>query len=414
MLGIGEEVEEKGQTESDRLQPLTDEEFEEIQRRHYGKKTDPAAAIRSAKSLAASLDSIRAFREITGITPISLATPDDCERFQREALQKPRNWRMPFRTKDEPRRLRPNTVLKWSVALQAAFERANVNAGKKCVRGVVPQERLLTSNPWRHFTWIDGTAPKKRIFTDEELLSILDELEGKWHGVPTAALFAKVSLWIWARKAEVAALKWQDIRAFGDEYHFDFVGKWGIRKWARIPKQLYDELVKSKTNSPYVFGGFTTELRKYHKRTNPGMEKAVNEVFSTKALGWWFNKRLQSWAMRSNREHASHHSFRKTALQIAHVGEDRSGAVAQDASITRSVMVRHYVDDNDEALRGRSNRTFYRLIGGLNPEVARRYGYTVDSDELGMTVRLQAAISTRDWQAVVETAQQLLDRKQHS
>jgi hypothetical protein len=53
------------------------------------------------------------------------------------------------------------------------------------------------------------------------------------------------------------------------------------------------------------------------------------------------------------------------------------------------------------------------LIGGLNPEVARRYGYTVDSDELGMTFRLQAAISTRDWQAVMETAQQLLDRKSY-
>jgi hypothetical protein len=73
-----------------------------------------------------------------------------------------------------------------------------------------------------------------------------------------------------------------------------------------------------------------------------------------------------------------------------------------------------HVPGNDEAWRGRSNRIFYRLIGGLNPEVARRYGYAVDSDDLGMTVRLQAAISTRGWQAVVDTAQQLLDRKHRS
>jgi hypothetical protein len=110
------------------------------------------------------------------------------------------------------------------------------------------------------------------------------------------------------------------------------------------------------------------------------MEKAVNEDFSTEALGWWFNQKLKSWATRGNREHASHHSFRKTALQFARMGEDRSEAVALDASISRSVMVRHYVDDNDEALRVRSNRTFYRLIGGLNPEVAKRYGYEADSD----------------------------------
>jgi hypothetical protein len=70
----------------------------------------------------------------------------------------------------------------------------------------------------------------------------------------------------------------------------------------------------------------------------------------------------------------------KRALQFARMGEDRSEAVALDASISRSVMVRHYVDDNDEALRVRSNRTFYRLIGGLNPEVAKRYGYEADSD----------------------------------
>lgn len=163
-----------GDQENDAPSILSDDEFEEIQRRHYGKKTDSAAMVRAEKSLAACLDAIRAFREITGITPISLATPDDCERFQRDALKKPRNWRMQFRTKDEPRRLRPNTVIKWSVALQAAFERANANGGKKCVRGVVSNERLLKSNPWRQFTWIEGTAAKKRFFSDEELLSLLE------------------------------------------------------------------------------------------------------------------------------------------------------------------------------------------------------------------------------------------------
>ena len=404
----------RGNGQHPEIPVLSDEEFDEIQRRHYGKKTDPAAAIRSAKSLNASLDAISAFREITGVTPISLATPDDCERFQREALQKQRNWRMPYRAVVSNGELRPNTVLKWSVALQAAFERANVNSGKKCVRGVVTQDRLLKSNPWRHFTWIDGTPPKKRIFSDEELLSFLDLLQGRWKLIPTASLFAKVSLWIWARKAEVASLKWENLRIVGDEYHFDFVGKWGIRKWARVPKQLYDELAKSKTTSPYVFGAFTDQLRKHYMRIQPGQEKSVNTEFSGQALGWWFNQKLKSWAIKNKREHASHHSFRKTALQFAHVGEDRSEAVAQDASITRSVMVRHYVDDNDEALRTRSNRTFYRLVGGLNAEVAKRYGYEVDSDDLGMVVRLQSAIGNKDWQMVKDMAQKLIDRQRAS
>ena len=74
--------------------------------------------------------------------------------------------------------------------------------------------------------------------------------------------------------------------SFGDECHFDFVGKWGIRKWARIPKQLYDELVKSQTSSPYVFGGFTDQLRKYHKRRHPAWRKPSTRNILDKALGW--------------------------------------------------------------------------------------------------------------------------------
>jgi len=149
-------------------------------------------------------------------------------------------------------------------------------------------------------------------------------------------------------------------------------------------------------------------------RTRPGQEKSVNEEFSSEALGWWFNQKLKFWATKNKREHASHHSFRKTALQFASIGEDSSEAVALDACITRSVMVRHYVDDNDPKLRGKSNRTFYRLIAGLNAEVAKRYGYEVDSDDLGMVVRLQSAIGIRDWQAVKDVAEKLIDRQQKS
>ena len=56
------------------------------------------------------------------------------------------------------------TVRKWLVALQAASERANDNAGRKCVRGVVPPDRLLKSNPWHRFTRLSrGRAPLLRL-----------------------------------------------------------------------------------------------------------------------------------------------------------------------------------------------------------------------------------------------------------
>lgn len=210
----------------------------------------------------------------------------------------------------------------------------------------------------------------------------------------------------------MARLKWTDLHIVGNEYHFDFVGKWGIRKWARIPPSLYKELVKFRTNSPYVFGDFPRQLRKHFMKTRPGMEKAVNEEYSPEALGWWFNQKLKTWARTNEREHASHHSFRKTALQFARIGEDRNEAVALDARISRSVMIRHYVDETDDVLRLRSNRTFYRLVAGLSPEVACRYGYEPDSDALGMEVRLYAAASIRDWKTVQDIAQQLQNHSQ--
>ena len=60
-----------------RIQPadlvLSDEEFEDIQRAHYGKKNAPAAKARAERSLGICLDAIAAFREITGLKPVTIA-----------------------------------------------------------------------------------------------------------------------------------------------------------------------------------------------------------------------------------------------------------------------------------------------------------------------------------------------------
>ncbi len=388
---------------------LSDEEFDEVQRRHFGKKKDPAAQARAQKSLTACLEAISAFREITGICPITKATPRDCERFQEAALKMPRDWRMshPKRNSESVPRIRPNTVIKWSVALQAAFERANRDAGKKCVRGVVDENKLLSSNPWRNFTWIDGTAPKKRHLSDEELLSILDFLEGRWPGVTTGSLFAKMSLWMWARRAEVASLRWDNLRVIGDEYHFDFVGKWGVRKWARIPAGLYRELLKVRTGSPYVFAAYTDQLRDHYRRgAYPLTAKIVGPEFDPELLYRWFHNKIRKWADVTGRERASHHSFRKTALQTARRGDDRNGQVAQDARVTEAVMMRHYVDETDEELRQASNRTYARLLAGISPMVAERYGYSADEEGVSLQDQLTAAVAAKDW----KRAQELLEK----
>jgi integrase len=383
---------------------LSDEEFEEIQRKHYGKKKGRDAQVRSQKSLKSCLDAIGAFRQATGISPISLATPDDCERFQAEALSKTKNWRHQYRNgrKEGVGFIAPNTIIKWSRELQAAFERVNRNAGKKCVRGVVDSAKLLESNPWKQFTWIDGTPPHKRRFTSEELASLLDYFETNFPGVVAATLFAKATLWLWARRAEVASLRWDSLRIVTGQYHFDFVGKRAVRKWARIPVGLYRELSKIKTDSPYVFAAYNGQLRGHHAEERPVSSRKVGQQFNPTAFADWFHAKLVAWSKTAANGHATQHAFRKTGLQFAYRGGLADSLIASDASITESVMHGHYVDEMDEELLLKSNRTFDRIVSSLPAEVAERYGYSPGQEGTGLDALVKAAIDRQDWDGATE------------
>jgi hypothetical protein len=72
---------------------LSDEEFEAVQRAHFGRIHDPAEKVRAGKTLASCLEAIDAFRQLSSLKPVTSATADDCAAFQRKALQTPRNWR---------------------------------------------------------------------------------------------------------------------------------------------------------------------------------------------------------------------------------------------------------------------------------------------------------------------------------
>ena len=99
----------------------------------------------------------------------------------------------------------------------------------------MPPERLLKSNPWHRFTWIQAPTKKIEQLKGEDLLKLLQQFRKAWPGVTAAESMLKVYVWSWARREEVAGLKWEDLRIVGDEFHFDTVGKWGVEKWFRIP-----------------------------------------------------------------------------------------------------------------------------------------------------------------------------------
>src|SRR5262249_42825164 len=72
---------------------LSDEEFEAIQKAHFGKKKDPDARRRAAKTLKDCLEAIAAFKALSGLDRVAAATPADCGKFQQKALTMPKNWR---------------------------------------------------------------------------------------------------------------------------------------------------------------------------------------------------------------------------------------------------------------------------------------------------------------------------------
>ena len=385
---------------------LTDEEFVEIQRVHYRRRQDPAAKVRAEKSLQSCLEAIAAFKEISGLQSITVATPDDCAAFQRKALSLPKNTLRPYpNSKEEIPCYSPNTVVKWSVALQAAWERVCKTGGKKCVRGVVEDTKLLTENPWKQFTWIEGYERPIRQFDAEELVSLVDYLDQKWSGVTVASLYAKVLFWSWGRREEIASLTWPQLRQVGREFHFQTVGKWGIKKWFRIPDGLLSELNDIRTSDGiHVFGAYSEQLRRFYKQSvRPGTAKAVSKEFNPICLGDWFHERLADWSKSLSKGHAYTHVFRKTSLQYARSGEDARHKVAKDARVSEDVMMTHYVEETDPELRDASNRTFCRILASLPSSVAQRYGhFEIEVDVAGLEAKVQAATAEKNWPLVAE------------
>ena len=285
---------------------------------------------------------------------------------------------------------------------------ANRNAGKKCVRGVVDESKLLASNPWQHFTWIAGAERQKRHFSAGELLSVLDYFEHQWPGVDSLALTVKTALWTWARVAELANLTWDSLRIVDQESHFEIVGKWGVEKWARIPDGLLYDLQRLRTSNRFVFAAYNQELRSFYlSRNQSRFAERVGAAFSPTAFASWFQARIGDWATEMRIHWATPHIFRKTALQHARRGEDLNRQVAQDAKLNVSVMLDHYVDEEADQLRHASNRTFQRILASLPVDVAVRYGHKPADEEAELEKRLLVAAATRNWTAVADLAGKL-------
>jgi integrase len=274
-------------------------------------------------------------------------------------------------------------------------------------RGVVSESKLLTENPWRNFTWIEGFQRKLRQFDNGELLSLLDYFDSTWLGVTFAPAFVKVMLWSWARRLEVSSLCWSHERRIGAEHHFESTGKWGITKWFRVPDALRRELEAIKNGTDFVFGCYPDQLRAFHLRRGDRLAaQHVRLDFLPENLGDWMYRQVYRWSQTSPKGSAYLHVFRKTTLQHALSGEHIEQMVAEEAHITPTVMRASYARASDEEFRRMSNGTFRRIHSSLPVEVAARYGYEEKPSERIME-RLDLARSQGDWDAVSRLAEEL-------
>ena len=121
--------------------------------------------------------------------------------------------------------------------------------------------------------------------------------------------------------------KWLDFdgmifgRSMIDEIHFDVTGKWGVRRWFRIPAQLYRELRASRStnpvNRPYVFGGLLEQVCQYHRKgKRPWLARRVETEFDQYNVGRWFYERVSGWSKLLPGGNAYTHVFRKTTPAI--------------------------------------------------------------------------------------------------
>jgi integrase len=272
-------------------------------------------------------------------------------------------------------------------------------------------DELLKDNPWKQFTWIEGFVSPIRQYDAGELISLLDFLNENWKGVTVASSFAKVLLWSSARRAEVTSLTWNQLSTVGNERHFRIVGKWGVKKWFRIPEGLYQELQSIRTASSFVFAAYNGQLKNHYRQTTrPGTTKNIGDEFEPDSIGNWLYNRIVDWSAKQPKGRASLHVFRKTSLQYARRGEDASQKVANDARVSERVMMRHYVEEGDPELRESSNRIYNRLLASLPPEVAVRYGYVAPAVST-LEDQLASAMMAKDWKLVAEISAKMVQSR---
>ena len=179
----------------------------------------------------------------------------------------------------------------------------------------------------------------------------------------------------------------------------------GVRDQGDLEEKLHDIVVKLLVSPGGLFRNYDPnrhgQLRDHYAGQTLTAQR-IGTQYSPTAFADWFHDKIVEWSDSAPNGHATQHAFRKTGLQLAYRGGLADTMIATDASITESVMHGHYVDEMDEELLLKSNRTFDRIVSSLPAEVAERYGYSPGQEGTGLDALVKAAIDRQDWDGATE------------
>ena len=377
---------------------LSWEDWDAIQVTHTAMRGEKDRT-RAERTLEECRKSQRLFVAVTKAEAASSVDVDMVGRFQIECPKRLSKYDRPYGK---------TTVHKTLSHMSASFNRCNRNSGKKCVRGVVPPERLLEFNPFEQIQWVEPDEKAIRQFSPDELKAFFTyKYLG---GCPLVCLFAKASIWGCGRLEEMTELRWDWLDSEGYVTIPDEKAKWGKGKTFRIPPALVAELQGHRNGSPFVWAGYVEQLRAYHRTTGGNSSALKVKSFAPQRLRVSFQKWISAWARGEKlMSGLSHHAFRRTGLQWSREGQLRAteGEYAKAANVGLNVADKHYTT---KPQRLWADIAYRNIAGELwqDGQLAELMGLGQKTTPTVSVEAVQAAIGRNDFDEVARLLAQLV------
>lgn len=362
--------------------------FVQVQEKHFGKK---AYKHKGQKSL----------KKFKGVWKDFLAFHEECIRSRLVGIQQ-----VTFETaRKYIEWLQSKKAEPWGIhskrdTLRSAWNR--VRRGHPKSRRDFHPDEMVTSNPWEE---IENHMPDKTSLTPIQLQLAegdFQKLHEAFHDRPVAQLFLIVSLWSAGRLEEMALAEWGWVAEGGYIDIPDWVAKRGKGRVVRIPPQIMKALESHRiANSPYIFAGFTEELRRLSRRH---AERILPYHAGTYDL---LCKHIARLAKKVGLTGVTHHALRKTAMEMSDQGEELSAneRSSRNLGTTTKNKEAHYVVRKFHGLR------FYlradNLYAGLTqaftryPALAELVGVEKVKTEQDSLREKTKQMSDTEWEAFV-------------